>query len=191
VDPIKDGVNWYVYCGNNPLRYVDPDGLMSLDVNVEVKQKTSSKVKQAVSIVTAVAIAEPTCAGEVVVGLILGVLSLLGQNEYQLEMSSDSDYDNAHPAPGFHVTDQISRGHAQDKHLDEFYDLGIEDADDLADHINDIIDSEWTQHGELARGREYYYDPETNTLVIIDPSHVDGGTVYRPENEQDEVDNLE
>jgi RHS repeat-associated protein len=26
VDPIKDGVNWYVYCRNNPLKYVDPSG---------------------------------------------------------------------------------------------------------------------------------------------------------------------
>jgi RHS repeat-associated protein len=26
-DPIKDGVNWYVYCGNNPLLFVDPLGL--------------------------------------------------------------------------------------------------------------------------------------------------------------------
>ncbi|MBN2061744.1 MAG: hypothetical protein JW882_15135, partial [Deltaproteobacteria bacterium] len=26
-DPAKDGVNWYVYCANNPLRFVDPSGL--------------------------------------------------------------------------------------------------------------------------------------------------------------------
>ncbi len=25
-DPIRDGMNWYVYCGNNPVRYVDPSG---------------------------------------------------------------------------------------------------------------------------------------------------------------------
>jgi lysozyme len=30
VDPIKDGVNWYVYCRNNPLRYVDPNGLKEI-----------------------------------------------------------------------------------------------------------------------------------------------------------------
>ena len=26
-DPAKDGVNWYAYCGNNPIMYVDPWGL--------------------------------------------------------------------------------------------------------------------------------------------------------------------
>ncbi len=26
MDPAKDGRNWYVYCNNNPLMYVDPDG---------------------------------------------------------------------------------------------------------------------------------------------------------------------
>ena len=28
-DPAKDGLNWYVYCGNNPVNAVDPWGLMS------------------------------------------------------------------------------------------------------------------------------------------------------------------
>jgi len=26
-DPIKDGLNWYVYCGSNPIIYIDPSGL--------------------------------------------------------------------------------------------------------------------------------------------------------------------
>ena len=29
VDPAKDGGNWYVFCNNNPLRFVDPTGLKS------------------------------------------------------------------------------------------------------------------------------------------------------------------
>ena len=26
-DPIRDGMNWYSYCGGNPIRYIDPSGL--------------------------------------------------------------------------------------------------------------------------------------------------------------------
>jgi len=29
-DPAKDGLNWYVYCLNSPLRYIDPDGRWTL-----------------------------------------------------------------------------------------------------------------------------------------------------------------
>ncbi len=29
-DPIRDGLNWYVYCGNNPVMFVDPTGLATL-----------------------------------------------------------------------------------------------------------------------------------------------------------------
>jgi len=29
-DPAQDGLNWYVYCGNNPVMYIDPLGLYSL-----------------------------------------------------------------------------------------------------------------------------------------------------------------
>lgn len=29
-DPAKDGLNWYSYCGGNPVMFVDPDGLSSI-----------------------------------------------------------------------------------------------------------------------------------------------------------------
>jgi N-acetylmuramoyl-L-alanine amidase len=31
-DPAEDGLNWYAYCGNNPLRFVDPSGLQGLNI---------------------------------------------------------------------------------------------------------------------------------------------------------------
>lgn len=30
-DPIKDGLNWYSYCGNNPIMMIDPSGLYTLE----------------------------------------------------------------------------------------------------------------------------------------------------------------
>jgi RHS repeat-associated protein len=32
VDPVQDGSNWYVYCGNNPLCFIDPTGLFHTGV---------------------------------------------------------------------------------------------------------------------------------------------------------------
>lgn len=29
-DPVKDGSNWYAYCDNNPLKYVDPSGMYTM-----------------------------------------------------------------------------------------------------------------------------------------------------------------
>ncbi len=29
-DPLRDGDNWYVYCNNNPVRYVDPSGEIAI-----------------------------------------------------------------------------------------------------------------------------------------------------------------
>jgi len=33
-DPIRDGLNWYVYCSNDPVNYIDPSGLAIGDVTM-------------------------------------------------------------------------------------------------------------------------------------------------------------
>ena len=34
-DPIGEGVNWYAYAGNNPVRWVDPEGLADIYWGIE------------------------------------------------------------------------------------------------------------------------------------------------------------
>ena len=36
VDPIRDGMNWYVYTGNDPVNFIDPDGLLTKDADGDV-----------------------------------------------------------------------------------------------------------------------------------------------------------
>ncbi|MBU5451529.1 RHS repeat-associated core domain-containing protein, partial [Acetivibrio sp. MSJd-27] len=35
-DPIRDGMNWFVYCGNNPINLVDPSGFKAGDLFVTI-----------------------------------------------------------------------------------------------------------------------------------------------------------
>lgn len=39
VAPIKDRLNWYEYCGGDPVNWVDPMGLMYLPEDVDYGQK--------------------------------------------------------------------------------------------------------------------------------------------------------
>jgi RHS repeat-associated protein len=40
-DPGRDGINWYVYCANNPLVFVDPSGLRTGDQDDDVTVNTT------------------------------------------------------------------------------------------------------------------------------------------------------
>lgn len=43
-DPAKDGENWYVYCGNNPVNLIDPLGLFDYDDRLSVSNKYNEDV---------------------------------------------------------------------------------------------------------------------------------------------------
>jgi len=49
VDPIQDGWNWYVYCNNNPLKFVDPSGLKYKYAEESITWFTMN-VKQAINV---------------------------------------------------------------------------------------------------------------------------------------------
>ncbi len=41
-DPARQGLNWYVYCNNNPLMFVDPDGLLNIIAIVGADRRSNN-----------------------------------------------------------------------------------------------------------------------------------------------------
>ncbi|MBB5753362.1 RHS repeat-associated core domain-containing protein [Prosthecomicrobium pneumaticum] len=87
------------------------------------------------------------------------------------------------------TSQEIAGGHAFEKHVlgvgnpsrAEFGDLGIRTRTQFAEHIEKVINNP-TESGLLARGRAYFYDRTTNTIVITNPRAADGGAAFRPKN---------
>jgi filamentous hemagglutinin len=71
---------------------------------------------------------------------------------------------------------QIANGHAFEKHAGEF---GAETPEEFEQSIKGALENA-TKARELSNGRTAYYDEETNTVVIVDPSSPDGGTIFKP-----------
>lgn len=45
-DPARDGGNWFVYCGNNPLSYTDPAGLYTEDADALLEKQHQSFLRE-------------------------------------------------------------------------------------------------------------------------------------------------
>jgi filamentous hemagglutinin len=74
---------------------------------------------------------------------------------------------------------EIAGGHAFGKHADEFAALGITNRDQFARHIEDVMNNP-SAFRELRNGRSAFWDDATGTVVIRNPSAVDGGAAFRP-----------
>jgi filamentous hemagglutinin len=85
------------------------------------------------------------------------------------------------------TANQIANGHAFEKHASEF---GADTPEELEQAVKDALENA-TESRELSNGRTAYYDEETNTLVITDPSSPDGGTVFKPETGEPYFEKLE
>jgi hypothetical protein len=77
------------------------------------------------------------------------------------------------------IASKIASGHAFDKHILEFSNLGIKTHEELMQHITIVLQNP-TRSGNLERNRSYVYDSKTNTLVVMDSGHIDSGTIFRP-----------
>lgn len=121
------------------------------------------------------------------------VLEDARQDTYNFEVADTHTYFvgklNAWVHNTCEAADSIANGHAQ-AHLDEFADLGVETTDDLADLVNETVSSP-THSNTLSDGRSFSYNEHNNVLVIVDPNHADGGTIFSPHRGLDFVLELE
>jgi filamentous hemagglutinin len=67
--------------------------------------------------------------------------------------------------------------------------FGVDTREGFDKVIKDAIDGA-TEAKELSGGRTAYYDKETNTVVIVDPSSPDGGTAFKPSDGEKYFDGL-
>ena len=65
VDPIRDGSNWFAYVNNDPVNYVDLDGLMAVTVVAGTVATVSGGTIIVLGIVTAVVVADALSDGAV------------------------------------------------------------------------------------------------------------------------------
>ncbi len=60
-------------------------------------------------------------------------------------------------------------------------DIGVKDGPSLEAHIVRTIIAADTKVVQAVNGRDIYYQPRTNTLVVANPRVPDGGTGFRPD----------
>ena len=79
------------------------------------------------------------------------------------------------------LADQIANGHGWAKHKGEFPEFA--NASDYARGVDNVLDNATDVRVGLERGRSAYWLDDT--VVILDPNHIDGGTMFRPKNGYD------
>jgi glycogen synthase len=84
-DPVKDGMNWYQYCGSDPVNWVDPLGLVCGEA---VADPNSAKaIIDGLKAAAAVAAIEPTIIGEIAVGV--AVVSALTNEDVREQIKEE------------------------------------------------------------------------------------------------------
>ncbi len=92
-DPVRQGNNWYIYCGNNPLRYIDPTGLRFGDPNDPLTEEDIEHMERVNDRKNNPEISDPGNSGKKP-GVDIEIAPDLTPDSYlNIKMNSDNGYD--------------------------------------------------------------------------------------------------
>jgi RHS repeat-associated protein len=166
----------YAYTGDNPVNREDAFGLLWTPVagGAGGADAVCGATVEIPGVDIGTCGAAGIATGAAAVGAAIGVVTAIagdeGGDEGEAELKEHEQENTDCTA------NQIANGHAFEKHAGEF---GAETPEEFEQAIKDALENA-TKSRELSNGRTAYYDEETNTVVITDPSSPDGGTIFKP-----------
>jgi RHS repeat-associated protein len=172
----------YHYAGNNPVKYIDPDGKVNLNflkkgylkiIEGRFKIWLGEKLKKAG--IASIFLLNPAAP------------AIIDEAQRIINEGEDSVDEGNKIIDRAWLADSIGRGHAYTEHGKwEFNDLGItgddtrEDVERFVTLVNDTIENN-SESKTLLNGRTAYRKDETGIIVIVNPNDPDKGTAFRPE----------
>ncbi len=188
-------LNSYSYVTNNPLKYVDETGEIAPLVVAGVYllwQAAEAGLSAYDAYATYQTITNPEASFEEKAGS-LGLLGLglvaPGGGYKSIGSKVTNTFKNPDTAPAKisklmkqnrSVAEKLGRGHSYNKHViqqGEFPE--IKTPGQFTEHIENILNNP-SEIKSLDRGRTAYWHESSQTVIIRDPKHHDGGTALRP-----------
>ncbi len=90
-DPIRDGLNWYIYANNNPLKFVDPTGLAPRNLSYEERKAYIDSIKSWTNNNLAKNYSDYQCAGLTTVVANEAMKASTGNSEYFKELTHNGN----------------------------------------------------------------------------------------------------
>ena len=106
-DPIRDGFNWYTYCGGNPVNFIDPRGT----------DASAIPWRESLEAIIAAALLEPTFIGEIIAAVTIGIFLFTAAL-----IAEDTIDEVSGTYPHYHISnDDGKRGFGKYKHFHIWY----------------------------------------------------------------------